>query len=513
MYYSRCNVRIDPPRARSTVASWLDARLCVIVGLLAFVPLSRAAAQAPVAKAPVSFISDVAPILKENCFACHDSKKRKGKLDMTTYESLRKGGDKDEPIVPGKPEESLMYQFISATGSSRMPPKDSGDGLRKEKIAVIGQWIREGAKLDAGLDPKGDLLRELRIRWQPPAPPARYQFPVTITALAFMPDNKKLVVGGEYELTIWDVAQAKLEKRIYTRAERAYAMTFLPDGMLAVAGGRPGQEGDVRIYNLNAGNARTENGVVILDGVHDSAVLVKELLETDDSVLCLGTGADGKKLAAGGCDRLVRVWDLSPCYANAKLEQTIENHADWVFGIAFAPDGKHLLTASRDKTAKVWDLTTKESVLTFPDHQNTVYSVAVNADGKLAYSVGEDGQLRTWNAVGEGKQVRASGGHAKAIFKVVRHPSQPLLATCSADQTVRLWNPDNGTAVRTMSGHSDWIYAITFSPDGSLLASGSWNGEVKVWKVADGALVKAFNASPGLAQVATAPSSAPASKK
>src|SRR5437870_2325482 len=124
-------------------------------------------------------------------------------------------------------------------------------------------------------------------------------------------------------------------------------MAFLPDGKLVVAGGRPGQEGDAPIYNLNAGNARTENGVTILDGVHDSAVLVKELLETDDSVLCVGLSADGKKLAAGGCDRLVHVWDLSPGYASAKLEQTIENHADWVFAVAFAPDGKHLLTASR----------------------------------------------------------------------------------------------------------------------------------------------------------------------
>src|SRR5207244_19701 len=275
------------------------------------------------------------------------------------------------------------------------------------------QWIRQGATLDAGLDPKGDLLRELRIRWQPPTPPARYQFPVTITALAFTPDNKKLVVGGEYELTIWDITQAqgKLEKRLYTRAERAYAIVFLADGMLAVAGGRPGQEGDVRIYNVNATTARTENGVAILDGVHDSAVTVKEVLETDDSALGLGISADGKTWAAGGCDRLVRVWDLSPAdtthhsplttHSSFKLDQTIENHADWVFGVTFAPDGKHLLTASRDKTAKVWDLTTKESVLTFPDHQNTVYSVAVKADGKLAYSVGEDNQLRTWNAVGE----------------------------------------------------------------------------------------------------------------
>jgi WD40 repeat protein len=408
-----------------------------------------------------------------------------------------------------------MYQFISSTGSSRMPPKDSGDGLSQEKIAVIGQWIREGAKLDVGLDAKSDLFRELRIRWQPPKPPASYQYPVTVTALAFTPDNKKLVVGGAYELTIWDFnqPQAKLDKRIYTRAERAYAMIFLPNGMLAVAGGRPGQEGDVRIYNVNAGNAKTENGVAIVDGVHDPAVLVKELTETDDSVLCLGVSADGKKLAAGGCDRLIRVWDLSPGYANVKLDQTIENHADWVFGVVFAPDGKHLLTASRDKTAKVWDLTAKESVLTFPDHQNTVYSVAVKSDGKLGFSVGEDNQLRTWNAQGEGKQVRASGGHTKPIFKVVRHPTQALLATCSADQTLRLWNLDNGSAVRTMTGHTDWVYTVAFSPDGNLIASGCWNGEVKVWKVADGSLVKAFNASPGLPQGVASVSPATGRKK
>ena len=39
--------------------------------------------------------------------------------------------------------------------------------------------------------------------------------------------------------------------RVSTRMERAYAMVFLPDGRLAVAGGRPGQEGDVRIYDVH----------------------------------------------------------------------------------------------------------------------------------------------------------------------------------------------------------------------------------------------------------------------
>jgi WD40 repeat protein len=459
-------------------------------------------AQAPAApKGPVSFINDVAPILKENCYACHDAKKRKGKMDMTTFAGFRKGGEKEDPVTPGKPEESVIIDLITATNDSRMPPKESGEGLSKEKIAVIEQWIKEGAKLDAGLDPKADLVRELRIRWKPPAPPVAYRYPINVNALAFTPDNLKLIVGGYHELTVWDIAQAKLEKRIYTRAERAYAMAFLPDGKLVVAGGRPGQEGDVKVYNLQAAG-KVDQGVTILDGVNDKNVLLKDLVETDDVMLCLTLTPDGKKLAAGGCDRLVRVWDLSGGYANAKLEQTIENHADWVFGVALAADGKHLLTASRDKTAKVWDLATKESVLTFPDHQNGVYGVAVNPDGKVGFSVGEDNQLRAWNATGDGKQIRISGGHGKAVFKVIRHPKQPLLITCSADTTVRIWNADNGAAVRALSGHTDWVYALALSPDGNLIASGSWNGEVKVWKVADGALVKAFNASPGLVQAA-----------
>ena len=485
----------------------LCAALGVALAALLLVPRAgHAQAPARPSKA-VSFIRDVAPILQENCFACHDAKKRKGKFDMTTFEGFQKGGgSKGDPFVPGKPDESVLLDLVSATDKTRMPPPESGDALPKEKVAVLRQWIQEGAKLDGGLTPKTDLLRELRIRWEPPVPPEAYKYPVTVNALAFTPDDKKLVGGGYHELTVWDVAQAKLEKRVRTRMERAYALAFLPDGKLAVASGRPGQEGDVRIYNLNGGTAKTVSGVAVLDGVHDKGVMLKELVETDDAVLCLAVSPDGKRLAAGGCDRLVRVWDLSGGYANAKLEQAIENHADWVFGVVFSPDGKYLLTASRDKTAKVWDLAAKESVHTFPDHQNTVYGVAVKPDGKAAVSVGEDNQVRFWNPAADGKQIRASGGHGKAIFRVMVHPKAPLLATCSADQTVRLWNLDNGGALKTLSGHTDWVYALSFSSDGALVASGSWNGEVKIWKTADGSVVKAFNASPGLTQpVATAP--------
>jgi WD40 repeat protein len=218
----------------------------------------------------------------------------------------------------------------------------------------------------------------------------------------------------------------------------------------------------------------------------------------EDSVLCLAISPDGKTLAAGGCDRAVRVFDLTDGLDKAQLVQTVENHADWVLGCILTADGKYLITAGRDKTAKVWDLKAKESVVTFPEHQNIVYGVAVKADGSAGFSVGADKQIRTWKPNGEGKQVKAAGGHGDEVFKVVASPKQPLLATSSADKTVRLWDLDKLTSTKTLSGLTDYVYAVALSADCTLVAGGGYEGSVEVWKVADGSVVKTWNASPGL---------------
>src|SRR5262245_18898229 len=483
-------------------------RICILCALLSAIAawLILAAPAANAQDKPVSFISEVAPILKENCFACHDAKKRSGKFDMTSYEKLLAGGAGGEGITAGKHKDSELYTLIVSEKERRMPPrKDNLSPVAKPQTEVVKRWIDQGAKLDAGIDPKADLVKELRLRWKPPAPPAKYPYPTIVNALTFTPDGKQLVIGGHHELTGGEIASAKLLKRIYTRAERAYAMAFLPDGKLVVAGGRPGQEGDVRIFDIN-GLGKTDKDILIHDGVDDPKVMVKQLLDADDSVLCLAVSADGKRIASGGCDRTVRVWE----YPSGQLEQAIENHADWVLGVVFAPDGKHLLTCSRDKTAKVWDLAAKESVLTFPDHQAPVFGIAVKADSKAGFSGGADKQLRTWNAAGEGKQIKVLGTHADDILKLVQHPKEPVMVTTSADKTVKVWNPETGANTKTLTGLTDHVFAAAISTDGKQVAAGAYDGEVRVWNIADGAAVKAFNASPGY--VAAAPPPEPKKK-
>src|SRR5437660_2834639 len=129
---------------------------------LALLLLAVTAAPAAEPAKPVSFITDVAPILKENCYACHDATKRSGKLEMTSYTKLRQGGANDDPVVPGKPDESLLVELITTDGAKRMPPKDKGEPLPKEKVAVIERWVREGGNPDEGPEPKANLNRELR---------------------------------------------------------------------------------------------------------------------------------------------------------------------------------------------------------------------------------------------------------------------------------------------------------------------------------------------------------------
>ena len=134
---------------------------------------------------PVSFMRDVAPILVENCIACHNPRKSESKYVMTTFAQLAKGGQQGEGITlaPGKPEESYLVELIRPGGQPRMPYKQ--DPLPAEKIATIERWVAEGAKYDGGA-PTEDWTILLR-KTQSVSVPAAYPAAVPITALAFTP--------------------------------------------------------------------------------------------------------------------------------------------------------------------------------------------------------------------------------------------------------------------------------------------------------------------------------------
>jgi mono/diheme cytochrome c family protein len=109
---------------------------------------------APANDTGLKFSSDIAPILVTNCIRCHDGKKKA--FDMTSFEMLMKGAKGEKVIVPGMPEESHLVLRINGEETPKMP-QGGNNNLSEEAIARIGQWVKEGARLDAGIDPKAPM--------------------------------------------------------------------------------------------------------------------------------------------------------------------------------------------------------------------------------------------------------------------------------------------------------------------------------------------------------------------
>ncbi len=97
----------------------------------------------------VDYQRDVQPILAQHCTKCHgvDSSTRESGLRLDQRESALTGGDSGTPaIVPGKPEESeLMRRVTSDDDGEVMPPSEEAHRPSETQIAVLEQWIREGA--------------------------------------------------------------------------------------------------------------------------------------------------------------------------------------------------------------------------------------------------------------------------------------------------------------------------------------------------------------------------------
>ena len=118
--------------------------LCATASLLV-VASTRAAAPAK-----IQFNDQIQPLLAENCYACHgaDPGSRKAGLSLDRAEHAFKPLEKTGPaIVRGKPDESPLIKRIESKDEKEvMPPPESHKSLKPAEIALLRQWITEGAE-------------------------------------------------------------------------------------------------------------------------------------------------------------------------------------------------------------------------------------------------------------------------------------------------------------------------------------------------------------------------------
>ncbi|HEV8607290.1 MAG TPA: c-type cytochrome domain-containing protein [Tepidisphaeraceae bacterium] len=433
----------------------------VIIALLA----------ASAARADVSFKNQVASILVERCQTCHNPEKNKGAYRMDSFESLmRPGESKKSPIIPAQPRQSHLFQLITTSDEDdRMPAK--GERLTPDQISLIEQWIKEGAKFD-GADPKALLVTLIPATGHPQAP-QKYPRPVPIMALALQPDGQQIAAGGYHEVTLWDPKTGQLTGRIGNIAQRTQRLVYSPDGsILAAASGTPGKSGELKL----------------LDPASKS--IIADLDRTNDMLFALAFSSDGSRLACGGADNAIRVYDMK----TRKRDLLIEQHADWVLGLVFTPNGEHILSASRDKSARVLDAKTGSVEHAYFGHEEPVYSVTISPDGKTAYSAGKDKKIHAWT-IKDSKKIGEMAGFDEEVLQIITGGG--FVFACSADKKVRQFSAENRELVRTYPEFQDWVYSLAFDAKNDRLAAGSFGGEVRIWNASDGSLITSFIAAPG----------------
>ena len=177
-------------------------------------------------------------------------------------------------------------------------------------------------------------------------------------------------------------------------------------------------------------------GTLILSPI----TLIKLALVHTGPTLAVAFSVDGL-LATGGEDGSVQLHRDDDNLQTFDFMSSETSHTDHVHCVLFSSSSPTLVSGSRDHTAIVWS---------FRQGLEALYTLT---------------------------------GHTRNVMAAI-FLDDNTIATCSTDETIRIWSVNTGECVRELRNHHDDVNTLCLSPDGALFASGSKDRKVKVFSTA-----------------------------
>ncbi|KAF4526318.1 hypothetical protein B566_EDAN015471 [Ephemera danica] len=221
----------------------------------------------------------------------------------------------------------------------------------------------------------------------------------------------------------------------------------------------------------------------------------------------------------GDADMSIKLWD----FQTYECLKTMHGHEHNVSSVCFMPGGDFIVSSSRDKTIKMWEVATgsdsltcpcsRYCVKTFTGHREWVRAVRASPDGSLLASCSNDQTVRVWLASTRECKIElrdhdhvvecitwapetansAINEAAGADNKKGAHAG-PFLASGSRDKTIRVWDVGTGLCLFTLVGHDNWVRGLSFHPGGKFLVSASDDKTLRVWDLRNKRCMKTLEA-------------------
>ncbi|RFU34030.1 hypothetical protein B7463_g2283, partial [Scytalidium lignicola] len=185
--------------------------------------------------------------------------------------------------------------------------------------------------------------------------------------------------------------------------------------------------------------------------------------------------------------------DPSSWLPKSSPRHTLESHRDTINCVAFHPIFSSIASGSDDYTIKIWDWELGELERTVKGHTGAILDVDYGGPrgGILLASCSSDLTIKLWDPADEYRNIRTLPGHDHSVSAVRFIPSGAvgapssgnLLVTASRDKTLKIWDVTTGFCVKTLQGHTGWVRDVCPSLDGRFLLSTGDDMTARLWDI------------------------------
>ena len=156
-------------------------------------------------------------------------------------------------------------------------------------------------------------------------------------------------------------------------------------------------------------------------------------------------------------------------------------HTGSINGLAVSPDSKLVATFASDMTVRLWDVEKAQGLGEAIRGPAKVYSGAFSIEGLQFIAGYDDGTVIVWEVLTQ-KLIHRLSNDTKCIYTLTVSPDRRLVAACGANFC--LWDIQAGELLcPPLLGHADDIWSVTFNSDGTRMVSGSYDKTIRIWNI------------------------------